>query len=234
MCGIFGGPQFTVYERLYNENKKRGSFAYGSLYTTCNGREGLREIYIRKRPGIISLTGDYAFSGEYNMYLGHTQAPTSNQRTFSPITSHPFDASHYIVAHNGIIENYKQLVAEYIPDHLNPVDSSIIPALIGVMYEYGCDEATDGNKTPEVLAIERACSLLKGTFGCWIYSKLTGCTYLARCGSTLYGNILKGMFSSIRVPEMCEKALGEGMIYCVTGEGLTECGQFQVNSPVFL
>ena len=234
MCGIFGGPEFTVYERLYTENKKRGKFAYGSLYTTCNGRDGHREIYIRKRSGIVCLTGDYAFSGDYNMFLGHTQAPTSNQRDFSPITSHPFDDSHYIVAHNGIVENYKQLVDEYIPDHINPVDSSIIPALIGTMYEFGNKKPINETKTPEVLAIERACSLLKGTFGCWIYSKLTGCTYLARCGSTLYGNVLKGMFSSIRIPDICESSLDEGTIYCVTGEGLTECGHFQVNSPFFL
>ena len=233
MCGIFGGPEFTVYERLYNENKKRGSFAYGSLYTTCNGRDGLSDLYIRKRPGKVSLTGDYAFIGEYNMFLGHTQAPTSNQRDFSPITSHPFDDSHYIVAHNGIIENYKQLVDEYLPEHKNPVDSSIIPALINIIYQV-VEDSHDIGKTAEVVAIEKACSLLKGTFGCWIYSKKSGCIYLARCGSTLYGNVLRGMFSSIYVPKICEQPLGEGMIYCVTTEGLTECGQFEVNSPFFL
>jgi glucosamine 6-phosphate synthetase-like amidotransferase/phosphosugar isomerase protein len=138
---------------------------------------------------------------------------------------------HYHVAHNGVLENTQELIEEFIGPHDNPVDSSIIPILLSFMYEFGEDEP---DKTPELTAIEAVCSMLKGTFGCWIQSKLTGDTYLVRSGSTLYGDILKGNFSSTRVPEIANTELKEGVVYCVTSEGLAECGEFETNSPFFL
>lgn len=233
MCGIFGSTIFKNYEKLYIANRERGNFSYGSLYTTRG-----REIYIRKDPNVVDLTGDYAFSGDYNQFLGHTQAPTSSNREFSPVTSHPFEDFYYIVAHNGVLQNDRQLVEELMPDHYNSVDSSVIPALISLVFEFSeeflGEELDEGKRTAEIVALEKACNQLQGTFACWIYSKLTGCTFLVRSGSTLFGNTVTGEFSSIKVPGIVEEELREGVIYCSTTEGLATCGEFQSNSPFFL
>jgi len=232
MCGIFGSSNFSDYEKLYNVNKVRGNFAYGSLYVKTTVNPGYRkELYIRKRKRLENITGDYAFTDNYSMFLGHTQAPTGEQRKYSPYTTHPFNSMHFHVAHNGVLENTQELIEEFIGPHDNPVDSSIIPILLSFMYEFGEEEP---GKTMELTAIETVCNMLKGTFGCWIHSKLTGDTYLVRSGSTLYGDIIKGNFSSTRAPGVSNTELKEGVVYCVTGEGLAECGEFETNSPFFL
>ena len=233
MCGIFGSFNFEDYEKLYDENKQRGTFSYGGMYVKKTFNPGLsKDVYTRKRPGVVDLSVDESFVSEYDLFLGHTQAPTSAAREYSPHTSHPFDSIHYTVAHNGVLENKDELIEEFIGPHDNPVDSSIIPIILSYVVEFS--DMIEDDKSPELLAIETVCTLLKGTFGCWIHSKLTGDTYIVRSGSTMYGDILKGNFSSTRVPGVANIELDEGVVYCVTSEGLAECGEFESNSPFFL
>ena len=234
MCGIFGSNVFKNFERIYIENKRRGIYSFGSLYTAAN-----KEIYVSKNKGTRALTGDYAFSGDFKWFLGHTQAPTSRQREFSPRTTHPFEDMYHIVAHNGVLENHEQIESDYLINHMNPVDSSVIPALIGMLFDFDDDVMSiesnlEIHKTGEMLAIEKTFALLKGTFACWVYSKLTGCIYLVRSGSTLFGNLETGEFSSVKVRGLVDVELKEGVIYCVTDEGLAECGNFETSSPFFL
>lgn len=241
MCGIFGSFNFRRYETLYNENKKRGNFAYGSLYIHKKGEPGLAKgTWMRKIEGSVDLTGHYAFCGDYDQFLGHTQAPTSVNREFSPVTSHPFNSLHYVVAHNGVLENHNELGTQELPGWWNDecVDSQVIPGLITINVEFDesiilSAECEDG-KTEDVLAIEKTCNQIKGTFGCWAYSKLSGDTFIFRSGSTLFGNISTGDFSSVRVEGICEQELKQGVVYCVTTEGLAECGEFEPSSPFFL
>lgn len=234
MCGIFGSNNLRTYERLYVENKKRGNFAYGGLYV-CRDRS----LYVRKEPGVVELTGDYAWQEEYTRFLGHTQAPTSVQREYNPRTSHPFEDMYHIVAHNGVLENYDDIVEDILIGHVNDVDSSVIPALISFLFDFpepqtATDSLINQNKTEELISIEATCNLIKGTFACWIYSKLTGCTYLVRSGSTLFANRETGDFSSVEVPGVCEEEVPEGIVFCVTDEGLAECGNFDSSSPFFI
>ena len=241
MCGIFGSFNFRRYEKLYHENKKRGTFSYGSMYIRDKVEPGLaKSTYVRKCEGVIDLTGHYAFQSDYTQFLGHTQAPTGSNRDYSPGTSHPFDSVHYRVAHNGVLENHNEISNEYLPDWWTDqmVDSEIIPAMLSMNVEFDeeiiLSHENEEGKTEDVLTIEKTCNMLKGTFGCWIYSKISGDTFIVRSGSTLYGNIETGDFSSVPLPGICEFELSEGMVYCVTKEGLTECGEFETNSPFFL
>jgi glucosamine 6-phosphate synthetase-like amidotransferase/phosphosugar isomerase protein len=241
MCGIFGSHNFRRYEKLYLENKQRGTFSYGSMYLRSTHNPGyVKETHIRKREGVVDLIEDYVFSKDYESYLGHTQAPTSATRDFSPVTSHPFNSLHYVVAHNGVLENMNELVEKYLKVHDNPVDSSIIPILLSYQLEFNelmngeYLESNNESKTPDIMAIEHVCRELKGIFSCWIHSKLSGGTYLVRNGSTLFGNIETGDFSSVPVPGLCEQELQEGVIYCFTSEGLARCGEFSTNSSFFL
>lgn len=217
MCGIFGSFSFNEYKSLYKENKKRGTFSYGNLYTSKAG-----DMYIQKSEGVINLTTHKKYDDEFDLFMGHTQAPTSCERSFSPTTSHPFEYGQWIVAHNGVLENYKEIIGQYFPDHNSNVDSSVIPRLIH--YMYGGDE---------VYAISEACGTLKGTYACWIYNKDTKNTYIVRSGSTLFGNLTNGTFSSTHTPK-CTKELEQGVIYHVSNEGLSKVGGFNSHSPFFM
>lgn len=218
MCGIFGSTNFSDYRKLYNKNKKRGTFSYGSLFT--NKAE---TIGINRCEGTFDLGKQIIEKEKYNIYLGHTQAPTSCERKWTINTSHPFEYNDWIVAHNGIISNFDEIVGQHFPDHDCKVDSSIIPKLID--YMYGGDE---------VLAISEACGTLKGTYACWIYNLKTGNIYIVRSGCTLFGDKLTGTFSSVSYRGICTKPLEEGFIYHVSNEGLTSVGGFYSHSPFFV
>lgn len=233
MCGIFGAPDLKTYESIYTANCDRGNFAGGSMYVADDG-----SIYLKKWEGKLApecITGEFVWSREYTLYLGHTQAPTSANREYTPSTTHPFEHGWFIVAHNGVLENSEQIREDYLKDATGDVngtafnttsisvDSAIIPALLDELY-VGDD----------VLVIKEAFSMLKGTFACWVYSKHTRHTYLVRSGSTLFGEYNNSIFSSIRVPEVAETELPEGVIFCVTREGLTEVGNFSTKSPFFI
>ena len=130
MCGIFGSTNIETYKQLYDVNKIRGTFSYGSMY--MNGKD---EYEIRRLQGTADLSKEDLIASMYNIFLGHTQAPTSSQREYTERTSHPFDDLYHVVAHNGVLENAEMIENEYLIGHLNPVDSSVIPALIGILYD---------------------------------------------------------------------------------------------------
>ena len=227
MCAIFGSNSFNTYRKLYYECKKRGEFAYGSLYVGRRGKNN--NLVVAKSPGAVTLSINDSYEDDnmiltmedFGLFLGHTQAPTSSVREFAANTSHPFTCGQWMVAHNGVLSNFEKLKNE-ISDPLayNDVDTSIIPAYLNQV-----SQATDN----EVDAIGEVLSKLKGTFGLWIFCKLTDNTYLARCGSTLYGNFITNDFSSL--PRKGFKPLEEGTIYLLTVEGITAVGYFSTNSP---
>lgn len=227
MCGIYGSKNYKSFQKLYESNCKRGNFAGGSIY--IRSKDGM---YIKKWKGVIPPGGfdeESSFAEDFHTFLGHTQAPTGSIRAFKYNTTHPFEHGDWIVAHNGVLENDEQLRSNLKRDDKltfntidTPVDSAVIPALIHEMY-------TDD----DVQAITSALELLKGTFGCWFYSKKTQQTYLARSGSTLFGNVETGCFSSIKTNNT-KQGLDQGKLYCLTSEGLATVGEFKYDSPFFI
>ena len=219
MCGIFGSLNFATYSKLFKANRVRGNFASGSMYVGASGE------YMRKDDDKYLLTGENYRCNlfNYNMFLGHTQSPTGSKRDFSPETTHPFECDKWVVAHNGIIENFEQLKIDHLPTHSNPVDSSIIPALLDSKY-IGDD----------IYCISEVMPLLTGTFSCWIYSGWTRNIYLVRSGSTLFCDYKNSNFSSIEVPDICTETLSENIVYQLTTEGLTNVGNFAADSPFFI
>ena len=85
--------------------------------------------------------------------IGHTRWATHGG--VSDVNAHPHKAGRVTVVHNGIIENYKELAAEYrLTDKLlSETDSEVVAALINELYE----------ADPEA-AIKKAVSRLEGTF----------------------------------------------------------------------
>jgi glucosamine 6-phosphate synthetase-like amidotransferase/phosphosugar isomerase protein len=220
MCGIFGAKKFHTFDRLYSANKDRGTFSHGFMYLKKNGI-----MHLKRRKGITTLTGQYGwqYQLDYDLYLGHTQAPTSSVRHYRAKYSHPFEHGNFIVAHNGVLENHLELAEEHrIDPNIIKVDSQIIPMLLDDLF-VGSD----------VLAIQEVCNLLKGIFSCWIYCKKTKLTYVVRSGCTLYTNDNLTTFSSIKFNKT-KNELDQGIIYCFTPEGLTNVGTFASDNPFFV
>ena len=184
-----------------------------------------------KTPGVANLNKKLVIEyhkkrrniTDFDIFLGHTQAPTSSQRVFSPATSHPFQYKNWIIAHNGVLTNDREL-KKLIKDKraYNVVDSSIIAPLIDLKVKEMKDE---------VAGICRALSMLKGTFGLWIYDQSASNIYLARSGSTVFANFITNDFSSLEEEDFV--ALEQGVLYLLTKEGLTSVGTFKTNSPFF-
>ena len=226
MCGIFGSPSFSKYIKLYDKNKERGTFAYGGLYLS-HSYDAAMKIggTVDLSPAMLINNRDVQMKpSEFYYFLGHTQAPTSVKRTFEEPTSHPFTHGVWVVAHNGVLTNDTKLKNK-IKDKLsyNDVDTSVIPALL---HQYSEEDENEVSVICEVL------SKLEGTFGLWIYNKLSHNTYIARSGSTLYADLINNTFSSL--PESDFISLEEGVLYLLTPEGLTSVGGFTNNSPFFI
>jgi len=226
MCGIFTASDFNKYMKLYNKNKERGNFAYGALFLSRTYDADI------KAKGTVELSKNMIITNidiqmkpsDFYYFMGHTQAPTSSQREFNELTSHPFACGSWVVAHNGVLTNDTKLKTKIRnKESFNEVDSSVIPALL----EQYSEEIVN-----EVDIICKVLSKLEGTFGLWIYNKESHNVYVARSGSTLYANILDNTVSSL--PDDGLTSLEEGVLYLVTPEGLTSVGGFTNNSPFFI
>jgi glucosamine--fructose-6-phosphate aminotransferase (isomerizing) len=213
MCGIYGSFNQSKFEVLEQANRSRGNFATGFCTITKDG-----SIYIVREKGVIDWE-KIQLEVKY-FYLGHNQAPTSKQRNWTQVTSHPFECGDWIIAHNGVLSNYKEIIKDYLPGHSNPVDSSVISALLHKF------EQQDKSLT-EVTVIKKVLELLKGTFAVWIVKRKTANVYLARQASTLFYD--KNSFSSIKGENY--KELKENNIYKITTKGVRSVGKFSNESP---
>lgn len=220
MCGIFASKCLTEYSRLFLANQQRGTFA-SSLYFWSRDKRWMRKV-----PGKLSLTDSLDMldaEDAYELFLGHVQAPTSSCRNWSSDTSHPFIVNDWIVAHNGVLENDEQLKKEHTLTYDNPVDSYIIPSLLDSMYV-----------GDPVRCVSETCSMLKGTFGCWMYNTRHRKFYITRSGSTLYYNPDTSSVSSVKAPKVAE-TIKEGIIYEMSiDEGIYQVGEFKTNSPFLI
>lgn len=216
MCGIYGaneGEQFLTLQKL---NTNRGDFCESNMLINKNGFE------IHKVPKSAKRRYKFPKKKKFELYLGHSQAPTSIKRMFDAATSHPFLVENWIVAHNGVLTNYKDLINQFQRPYDNPVDSSIIPYML-----YKLQQQMDD----EVDVILNTLELLRGTFGVWIHNVETGNTFLAKCGVTLFADVYENVFSSVKTKKL--EPLEEGVLYQITQEGITSIGSFDCDSPFF-
>ena len=222
MCGIYCSNDLSTFEILEEANRERGNFATGVAWVNRD----TDNYDITKFKGKVDWNKTILPKNKNNntLYLGHNQAPTSSERRWHANTSHPFLYGDWIVAHNGVLTNYKELVDEHIPSHGNRVDSSIIPALLA---ENDYMVGPPDDKADEVSNIASVLELLKGTFALWIFNINSFNVYIARQGSTLF---YKGTnVSSIKGCDYRE--VTEGIIYEYTSSGFKPVEGFIVDSP---
>ena len=209
MCGIFGSFNASKFEVLDQANRQRGNFASGLLYHDGSNYD------IQRTEG--SFNWDNIKLPDGFIYLGHNQAPTSTERVWREHNCHPFVAKDWVVAHNGVLTNFDKLKRDYLPEHSNAVDSSIISALLS-HFEKDYDE---------VSLVGHVLTLLEGTFGVWIVNSKTLNVYIARQGSTLFYD--KNSFSSVKGNDM--KDIKEGVVYKFNKKGVKAVGNFSTKSP---
>lgn len=203
MCSIFGSFDKNMYDVLMAVNADRGTFAYSH----CIFGKSKTPFHIKKFNKLLKPddVNDVA-SNVY--YFGHCQAPTSSVRKWNENTSHPFECNDWVVAHNGVISNFEQLMQTHWPHEQLKVDTNIIPVLLNLFEK----DAADKNLENEVV-IKRVLQLLQGTYAVWIINKRTQRAFVARQGSTLFANTHTGSFSSIECKSKGWMSVPEGYIY---------------------
>ena len=218
ICAIFGSFNRSLFDILHDANQKRGEFS-----TSLVGVSKDNKIRIKRQEGIMRYYDkQFPEVAEELVFLGHCQAPTSAQRKYDKSTSHPFKYGKWMVAHNGVLTNYKDLNAQYTPFNKNPVDTSTIAAMLA---SFKNDNETIDNCT----IIQKVLDLLEGTFALWIINiDNPQKVYLVRQGSTLFANET-GSFSSIQGNGWNE--LAEGTIYLMENNLIKEVGKFKNTTP---
>lgn len=228
MCGIFGATEKEKFLTLYELNKQRGLFST-SISLAIDGGSG--DVDIHKWNGSASMGEVEGYIKKVEkkekiaFYLGHTQAPTSTKRKFDKETTHPFYLNNWVISHNGVLTNFKDLKDQIRPTWKNPVDSSVIPPILSSI------EQQIKGPDNQIYVVTTTLGLLEGTYGLWIYNTDTRILYLARCGSTIFADIVNNSFSSVKFKG--SELLEEGVLYQVTREGITSIGLFDFNSPFF-
>lgn len=219
MCAIIGADNLSQLEILYGVNCERGMYASSLVCLQENNQ------IVHKQEGEIKF-GDHKLDDSYDYFLSHMQAPTSSMRTWSYDTSHPFESLSWMVMHNGVLTNWKELNELYTPWNVNPVDT----AVIACMLQQFTEDAADNNELKEPIHIvKQVLELLEGTFALCIVDTDNNTVYLARQGSILHYH-LNGSFSTI--PGKDYKLISEGDILTLTDFNTwTVAEKFKTNSP---
>tara|TARA_R110000868_G_scaffold54509_10_gene170342 strand:- start:9990 stop:10655 length:666 start_codon:yes stop_codon:yes gene_type:complete len=219
-----------MLEVLHAATLFRGEYAFSLL--TISNKNAIKVVKQKDHPTEINLCKNTKFA------LGHNQAPTSAQRAYHEMTSHPFRSNDWIVGHNGVITNYKELTEKYCKWNKSPVDSAVIPSLLNqfsvipsVLNKFSTDDET----LPEIENISSVLSLLEGTFAVWILNEQSNSVYIARQGSTLFCNPKTGDFCSINSTSGNWIELIEGNIYKINlnTKKVKAVGKFANTTPYF-
>lgn len=227
MCAIYGSRSDTMFEILHEATKERGAYAFSALI--LNPRK--KKVHILQQPDhpknidvTLNINGRNLHKelGEDVLFLGHSQAPTSASREYSKETSHPFTAGDWIVAHNGVLTNYKEINSKYCPLNKNKVDTACIPHLLKNIEKDTTKERSEGEVVLEAM------SLLRGTFALWIFNSYSGNVYILKQGSTLFMNPTTLDFCSIQSKGWDE--VPEGVVYKISPK-FEVIGNFTSTSP---
>ena len=232
MCAIFGSPNYSMFEVLYEANKQKGNFA-SSFITLMKNKSGIvDDVSIVKQQGYIDLVKQRIKPKNHAYYIGHVQGPTSSARRYDYDTSHPFEQEDWLVFHNGVLTNHEALNEKYCNWNENPVDTSVIPSMLQEEWLKLKIEKKRRSSVDEVKIIEDVLNRLEGTFALVIVNTLTLNVYLARQGSTLFINE-NGSYSSIQGKGWVE--LPEGKVVKLTKEyKFKEVGKFTSKSPFLI
>lgn len=164
MCGIVGFTGNIQAKNIIIDGLERLEYrGYDSagLALLNNGR-----INVMKKTGKVAdlrkLCENAELSGTCG--IGHTRWATHGGVT--DVNAHPHRCGQVVLIHNGIIENYKQIISEYgLADKLmSETDSEVVAALLDTLY--------DGDP---IKAIKKTVNVLSGAFAlCIMFQDIPG------------------------------------------------------------
>lgn len=170
MCGIIG---FTGNEPAKDiiigglERLEYRGYDSAGLALLSNG-----QIQVRKRTGKVEELRKLCEAEKMpaTCGIGHTRWATHGGVT--DVNAHPHRVGKVVLIHNGIIENYRQIVTEYgLTDQLvSETDSEVVAALLNKFYE-----------GDPVKAIKKTVKVLSGAFAlCIMFQDIPDTIYAIR------------------------------------------------------
>lgn len=170
MCGIIG---FTGNEPAKDiiigglERLEYRGYDSAGLALLSNG-----QIQVRKRTGKVEELRKLCEAEKMpaTCGIGHTRWATHGGVT--DVNAHPHRVGKVVLIHNGIIENYRQIVTEYgLADQLvSETDSEVVAALLNKFYE-----------GDPVKAIKKTVKVLSGAFAlCIMFQDIPDTIYAIR------------------------------------------------------
>lgn len=216
MCGIFGTFDRDEFRHLLYLNKERGAAAVG----ICRIAKDPNVVHVEKH-FLSEFDEDDWFDRDTTLhkwfknydtyYLGHVQAPTEGQE-IDLKEVHPFELSHLVWAHNGIIQNHIRLRDNFMIGDTPKTDSYVIGGLL-------LNLCLDWSVLQE----------LDGTFSCWVVDTTTKDIFIFRATNSLYKN--ESTFSSVSFES--SKEVPQGRVYKLKDKNFEEIATFNIKTQPF-
>ena len=170
MCGIIGFTGNTPAKDIIIDGLERleyrGYDSAGIALLSDN------HISVRKRTGKVAALRKLCEELENSSTcgIGHTRWATHGGVT--DVNAHPHKCGNVVLIHNGIIENYRQLIVEYGLENklVSETDSEVVAALLDTFY--------DGDP---IAAIKKTVNALSGAFAlCIMFKDIPGKIFAIR------------------------------------------------------
>ena len=157
MCGIVGYiGELKATDVILSGLKKLEYRGYDSCGISFLNSETNDVITYKDKGRVKHLKNDFDYSIDNHFGIGHTRWATHGAPNH--VNSHPHSSAsgRFIVVHNGVIDNYKELTAKYLKgvSFVSDTDTEVIANLIEY---YAVKYSLD-------LAIRKTLSLLEGSY----------------------------------------------------------------------
>jgi glucosamine 6-phosphate synthetase-like amidotransferase/phosphosugar isomerase protein len=132
MCGVFGfvardeGPlNLKILERIAKVTERRGQHAWGMSWINRDGRLCMYKQTgrIRDSLGLLSMATDAT------VLIGHTRFATEGDPD-NNLNNHPHPCDGGWIVHNGMIPDYREIIAEHDLHPVTECDSEVLGLLI--------------------------------------------------------------------------------------------------------